>query len=73
MGEIKTSDIAALSVEERLDLIERVWDTLCETPEKILVPAWHIDAIDRAVEAHESDPDAGAAWDEVKQRISDRS
>jgi putative addiction module component (TIGR02574 family) len=69
MGEIKKSDIIALSVEERLDLIERIWDTLSATPEKVPVPAWHVDAIDQAIEAHSRDPEAGATWDEVKRRI----
>jgi putative addiction module component (TIGR02574 family) len=73
VGEIKTSDIIALSVEERLDLIERIWDTLAATPEKVPVPAWHIEAIDRAIEAHERNPEAGAPWDDVKRRISEGS
>ena len=73
MGEIKTSDILAMSIEQRLELLELVWDSLVETPEKVLVPAWHLEAIDRALDAHERDPDAGAPWEEVVQKITGRS
>ncbi len=73
MGEIKTAEILAMSVEQRLELIERVWDSLVETPEKVPVPAWHLEAIDRALDAHDRDPEAGASWDEVIQRIKGRS
>ena len=73
MGDIKTSDILAMSVEQRLDLIERVWDTLVDTPDKVPVPAWHLEAIDQALDAHERDPEAGASWDDVRQRILKRS
>lgn len=73
MGEIKTADILAMSIEQRLELIERVWDTLADTPEKVPVPAWHLEAIDKALDAHERDPDAGTSWEEVVQRITGRS
>jgi putative addiction module component (TIGR02574 family) len=47
MGEIKIADIKAMTVEQRLDLIERVWDTLVEVPAEIPVPDWHKDELDK--------------------------
>ena len=72
MGDFKTSEILALSVEQRLELVERVWDTLVDTPEQIPVPSWHIDAIDQALTARERDANSGSSWEEVKERIARR-
>ena len=72
MGDFKTSDILVMSVEQRLELIERIWDTLVDTPEKIPIPSWHINAIDRALSQHEKDPLSGASWVEVRERIVKR-
>jgi putative addiction module component (TIGR02574 family) len=73
MGEIKIADIRAMTVEQRLDLIERVWDTLAETPDAIPVPDWHEDALKKRLGAFEQNPDEGASWDEVERRITRRS
>jgi putative addiction module component (TIGR02574 family) len=72
MGEIKTDDIKAMTVEQRLDLIERIWDTLAETPEAIPVPDWHRRVLEERQQAFEEDPDAGASWDEAVGRITRR-
>jgi len=73
MGEIKIADIKAMTVEQRLDLIEQVWDTLVETPDAIPVPDWHKDALEKRLQAFEENPEAGASWDEVEKRVTRRS
>ena len=72
MGEIKTADILAMTVEERLDLIERVWDTLAETPEAIPLPDWHKDALEQRLRSFEESPGEGADWDTVEAHIKRR-
>jgi putative addiction module component (TIGR02574 family) len=73
MGEIKLDDIKALSVEERLDLIERIWDTFADSPETIPMPDWHRDVLDERLRNLEGEPDAGAPWADVKARMTNRS
>lgn len=73
MGAIKMDDLKALSVEERLDLIERIWDTLTEHPEQIPVPAWHRELLEERLGELDETPDAGSSWDDVKRRITGRS
>jgi putative addiction module component (TIGR02574 family) len=67
MGEIKIADIKAMSVEQRLDLIERVWDTLVDTPTEIPIPDWHKDEIETRLQDLEKNPGDGAPWDEVRR------
>ncbi len=73
MGEIKIADIKAMTVEQRLDLIERVWDTLVEIPDEIPVPDWHKDVLEIRLQDFQQNPEDGASWDEIERRITRRS
>jgi putative addiction module component (TIGR02574 family) len=73
MDEIKFDDIKALSVEQRLDLIERIWNALTETPEEIPVLDWHRQLLDERLRELEKTPDAASPWEEVNRRITGRS
>ena len=57
--------IRQLSVSERLRIIEDVWTSLNETPERIEVPDWHRTELDARLAAHERDP-ATQPWSDVK-------
>ena len=72
MGEIKIDDIKALSVEERIDLIGRIWDTLAEKPEALPVPDAHRRILDERLEDVQADPSAGSSWPDVRRRITER-
>ena len=66
-------DIRALSVEERLQLIEELWDSLDGADvEALPVPDWHRQVVNERLSAHERDPGAGRPWDEVKADVLGR-
>jgi putative addiction module component (TIGR02574 family) len=65
--------IDRLSVTERLDLIGQIWDSISESSEKVPLPEWHRQELERRRAAAESNPDAGIPWDTVKARLSYRS
>ena len=58
-----------LSVEEKLDLIAALWDSMAQHPEKIPIPDWQVKELERRIEAQRMDPQPGQAWDEVKREI----
>jgi putative addiction module component (TIGR02574 family) len=58
-----------LSVEEKLDLISALWESMAEHPENIPVPQWQLRELGRRIEAQRKDPQPGQTWDEVKQEI----
>ena len=58
-----------LSVEEKLDLISALWDSMAEHPENIPVPDWQLKELERRIEAQRKDPQPGQTWDEVKRDI----
>ncbi len=65
------SDVHQLSVNERLRLIEELWDSLDQVPGAVAIPDWHRDELDARTAAHERDPGASLPWDEVKRSLLD--
>lgn len=56
-----------LSVEEKLDLISALWESMAENPESIPVPGWQLTELKRRIEEQRKDPRPGQTWDEVKR------
>lgn len=61
------SEILDLPPEDRLQLVEKIWDSLAVSAASIPVPDWHQAELDRRLE----DPDerATASWEEVQARL----
>jgi len=60
-------EILRLSPDERLRLVEDIWDSLAQTPEKLPVPEWHRAELDRRL-ADQSEQ-ATIAWPELRSRL----
>jgi putative addiction module component (TIGR02574 family) len=66
-------DIAGLSAEERLSLLERLWDSLAATPEAIPLTEPQREELDRRLdELDAAEGPVGIPWDEVLSRIRSR-
>jgi putative addiction module component (TIGR02574 family) len=57
--------IDKLSVRERLDLIEQIWDSLPEQVEPGDVPAWHLEELAKRRAAAAARPGVGKPWRDV--------
>jgi len=69
---ILSDEIKRLSLDERLRLLEELWDSIAaEEPALPISPAFAAE-LDRRVEAIRQDPDGGLTWDEVKASIAGR-
>jgi putative addiction module component (TIGR02574 family) len=66
-------DIAALTPEERLSLLEQLWDSLTATPEAIPLTEGQRDELDRRLDDLEVDGPVGIPWEDVLSRIRNRS
>ena len=62
-------DIASLTPEERLDLLEELWDSLAATPEAIPLTGAQRAELDRRLDDLEREGPVGIPWDEVLGRI----
>lgn len=64
--------IGQLSVPERLALIDDIWESLAESPQAIVLSDAQIEELDRRMELHAANPQAGSTWEEVEARIRRR-
>lgn len=64
-------EVRALSVAERIELAEAIWDTVAEDAglDALAVPASHQQELDRRLAEIRANPDVGSAWDEVRSRL----
>ena len=62
-------DIEKLGVDERLQLIEELWESLCSNPSKIPVTQAQKQELDRRLDAIDEGDDSGIPWMEVLDRI----
>ena len=67
-----TIDIAHLSLEERLRLLDELWESLSRTVEAIpLTSAQHAE-LDRRLDEFECEGPVGIPWEDVLRQIRDR-
>jgi putative addiction module component (TIGR02574 family) len=62
-------DINKLSPDERLDLIEELWDSLCADPLKIPLTDAQAKELDRRLDEMEKDTTLGIPWENVLAQI----
>jgi putative addiction module component (TIGR02574 family) len=61
-----------LSVDERIDFVQSLWDRIAATPEQVPVPDWHRRIIQERLESYQADPTAGRPWVDVRTEIADK-
>jgi putative addiction module component (TIGR02574 family) len=66
---IQTLGIHELSVRERLDLIEQIWDTLPAQIDLSEMPEWHREELAKRRVQAEAAPAVGAPYREVLDRL----
>ncbi len=65
-------EIDNLNVEERLELIESLWESLVADPSMIPVTDAQKRILDERLDEIEAGDDAGTPWEDVKARIQKR-
>jgi putative addiction module component (TIGR02574 family) len=60
-------EIFALDVDERMRLIEDLWDSI--DPNHLPIPGSHRQLLDEALEEYRADPEEGRPWDEVRDEL----
>lgn len=69
MTSISVAEILALPIQERIHLVELIWESVAAVPQAIEVtPEIKADLAARLAE-FERDPAAGYSWDQVKEKL----
>ena len=66
---ISLADVLSLSVAERIQLVEEIWDSIAACPDALDLSDAQRRALDTRLEAYRQNPAAGAPWHEVHARI----
>ncbi len=72
MSTLAKADVLSLSVSERIQLVEDIWDTIAEVPEEIGLSDEQKVELDTRLDAYHQNPDEGSPWGMVRERIRSR-
>ena len=67
------ADILNLSVSERIQLVEDIWDSITEVPEAVPLTNEQKEELDRRLKEYHNNPTKGSPWDVVRERIRKRT
>ncbi len=69
MDRINLADILRLSLNERIQLVEDLWDSIAAIPDSVPLTDAQREELDRRLDAYHRNPNSGSPWLDVKRRI----
>jgi putative addiction module component (TIGR02574 family) len=66
------ADIKQLSLAEKLQIMEAIWEELRAKAERVPVPQWHKDLLDERRKAVEEGTEEVLDWDSIKDSLGSR-
>jgi putative addiction module component (TIGR02574 family) len=61
------AEAAKLSVSDRIELVEAIWDTVRPDLQAVPLPESHRAELERRLADLDESPDAGRSWEEVRK------
>ena len=69
MDTINLAPVLQLPVQERIRIVEAIWDSVADSAHEVELQPWQAEELDRRVAEFETNPTEGIPWDEVKRRV----
>ncbi len=66
---IDTAEVTRLSVEDRLELVELIWDSIAIETSELPVPAAQLEELPKRLDRFEADPARTSSWKDVRRRV----
>jgi putative addiction module component (TIGR02574 family) len=66
------TQIFELTLSEKLQLLEDLWDSIAQVSEQIPVLDWQKEELAKRKAAYSQNPTSGSSWEAVKDRIRNR-
>jgi putative addiction module component (TIGR02574 family) len=63
------NEIATLSIEERINLVQHIWDSIAAEQTCAELTDQQKQELDRRIADHENDPENVMTWEEIKASI----
>lgn len=64
------TEILQLSVAERVQIVEDIWDSIADSPEKLPLSENEKVELDKRLESYNRNPDDGIEWETLKRNLS---
>ena len=61
-----------MSVEEKIDYVQALWDRITANESQVPVPDWHREALDERLADYRANPDEGRTWEDVEADLVKR-
>jgi putative addiction module component (TIGR02574 family) len=72
MSRLAKNDIMGLSISERIQLVEDIWDSIASVPETLQLTEEQKWELDRRLDDYHNNPGKGSPWEVVRERIRNR-
>jgi putative addiction module component (TIGR02574 family) len=70
MKKLTATDALRLSIPERIQLVEDIWDTIASQSEALELTEEEKKLLDERLHAYHQDPTSGSPWGDVYQRLT---
>lgn len=70
MKKITATDTLDLSIPERIQLVEDIWDTIAAEADSVELTAEEKKIVDERLAAYHRNPELGSPWEEVLKRLT---
>lgn len=70
MKKIRATDTLELSIPERIQLVEDIWDTIAEETGAVELTEEQKRIIDQRLDSYHQNPEAGSPWGDVLKKIT---
>ncbi len=64
------SEILQLSVAERIQLVEDIWDSVAAFPDEVVLTEAQKKELDRRLQSYAQNPQEGIPWEDLKTQLS---
>jgi len=62
-----------LTIQQRLDLIGELWDSIPDSIDALPVADWHREELEKRLATADATPGAAVPWDQIKRRLRPKS
>ncbi len=66
---VDIENILKLPVDEKLEILEKIWESIQQNNENMEIPDWHRDILEDRFKKHKNDLTEGKSWEEVKKNL----
>lgn len=64
-----SGQISQLSIPEKIQLVEDLWDDIAAHPEKLAVPEWQKSELNQRKAKFQKNPQSASRWEDIKKKI----